>query len=210
MLLEVIHKPALVKSLTASIDRFCPSRDAVRNITGIAELPLVQSLQAEIKRLHTATLEVYHSEIDNFALDKDWTVQRGIPMVLFSHDIAMNTKLWQSTQPRSVQRPLEEFWAERFLQPNKSERKPGKRDNIYEPPALLLENGSHPSLGKAYMEVLQTATLAVLLNEFEIQPCEPERFDAVIPPLHEIAFGMLKPLENVAVRIRKRPMNIKR
>jgi hypothetical protein len=170
----------------------------------------VQSLQAEIKRLHTATLEVYHSEIDNFALDKDWTVQKGIPMVLFSHDVAMNTKLWQSTQPRSVQRPLEEFWAERFIQPNKSERKPGKRDGIYESPALLLENGSHPSLGKGYMEAIQTATLAVLLNEFEIQPCEPETFDAVVPPPHEIAFGMLKPLGNVAVRIRKRSMAVQR
>jgi hypothetical protein len=196
--------------LTASIDRLCPSQDAVHHITAIAELPLVQSLQAEIKRLHTATVEVYHSGIENFALDKDWTVSKGIPMVLFSRDIAMNTKVWLSTQPRNVQRPLEEFWAERFLQPNKSERKPGKRDGIYEPPVLLLENGSHPSLGKDYMDAIQTATLAVLLTEFEIQPCEPERFDAVIPPLHEIAFGMLKPLENVAVRIRKRPMNIKR
>jgi hypothetical protein len=208
--LEVVHNPALVRSLTASIDRFCSSRDAVHNMAGISELPLIQSLQAEIKRLHTATLEVYHSQIENFALDKDWTVRKGIPIVLFSHDLAMNTKAWETTQPRSVQRPLEEFWAERFLQPNKLERKPGKRDGIYMAPALLLENGSHSSLGREYMEAIQTATLAALLNEFEIQPCEPETFDAVVPPLREAAFGMLKPLENVAVRIRKRPMAAQR
>jgi hypothetical protein len=213
----VIHKPTLAKTLTTNINRHCASRDAVHNIAGVIELPLIQSIQAEVKRLRMATLEVFNNEVDGFALDAQWSVRKGTPIVLFSHDISMNPNVWEMVQPRTVQRPLEEFWAERFLLPEKSSaatRIKGKRDGVvggsytmdHKALSLLLGNNSYQTLGKEYVEAIQAATLAVLLNGFEIQLCEPETFDVVVPPPREVAFGILKPIENVAVRIRKRAL----
>jgi hypothetical protein len=195
-LVEVIRRPALVKSLTTSITRYCPSQDAVHNIAGITELPLIRSIQAEVERLRTAKLGVLNNEVKSFELDNEWIIPKGTPIVLLSNDVSMNSKAWGMVQPRTVQVPLEEFWTERFLLPN------GSVD--HKALSLLVGNDPHQTLGHEYAQAIQSATLAVLLNEFELQLCEPELFDTVVPPSREVAFGTLKPLERIGVRIRKR------
>jgi hypothetical protein len=64
--------------------------------------------------------------------------------------------------------------------------------------------GQTPLLGIDYFPATHAATMAIFLNEFEFQLCDPDLFDAVLPPAREIAFGILKPLDKVEFRIRKR------
>jgi hypothetical protein len=59
-------------------------------------------------------------------------------------------------------------------------------------------------LGPAYAKAIHAATLAVLLNDFEVQLCDTELFDQDLPPPRSVAFGVIKPMGEVAVRIRKR------
>jgi hypothetical protein len=37
-----------------------------------------------------------------------------------------------------------------------------------------------------------------------VQLCDEDQLDAALPPVNELAFGTVKPLEKIAVRIRKR------
>nr|GFD58091.1 hypothetical protein [Tanacetum cinerariifolium] len=58
--------------------------------------------------------------------------------------------------------------------------------------------------GSRFISALQVATLAVLFAEFDIQLCDTDEVDAVLPAVGEFAFGTVKPLDKIAVRIRKR------
>ena len=40
--------------------------------------------------------------------------------------------------------------------------------------------------------------------EFELELCDPEATDEAMPPLGEMAYGAVKPVEKIAVRLRKR------
>ena len=59
-------------------------------------------------------------------------------------------------------------------------------------------------LGREYADAIQAATLAVFLTEFELELSDPEVIDAAVPAAREVAYGQVKPLERIAVRIKKR------
>jgi hypothetical protein len=130
--------------------------------------------------------------------------------------MALNADAWAKARPRSVEKPLEQYWAERFLVPNRSGSKANQRGQRNDVGAFSFSmegleslninmNGSQNLLlGHDYVRTMHAATLAVLFGEFDLQLCDPDLFDEVVPPVREMAFGNLKPLEKVAVRIRKR------
>jgi hypothetical protein len=68
----------------------------------------------------------------------------------------------------------------------------------------VFDDGASTWAGSEFAMAMQTATLAVVLNEFEVQLCEPERVEAVIPPVRERSYGAVKPLDKIEVRVRKR------
>ena len=131
--------------------------------------------------------------------------------------MALNGKAWANARPSTVERPLDEFWAERFLISNKhsskvqDQRKSGNnvdkgRFDAQDLELLAPALGDKQSFGLAsdYARAMQAATVAVLLSEFEIQLCDPEVIGAAMPELRESAFGQMRPQEKIAVRIRKR------
>lgn len=209
--LELARRPKVAQKLTADVSRYSPSQGATYNIHDITQLQLMKSLHAETVRLRVAAL-LMHTERESLALDKHWTAPGGVPMVAFSHNVALNPIAWQDT-PHSTQRPLEEYWPERFLlhgrtisKPNtdaaRSGAAPGGGD--LEPMNMISGSVYQTVLGSDYAQATHAATLAVLLDGFEIQLCDTDHFDAVLPPTGDLAFGMLKPLDTIPVRIRKR------
>ena len=217
-LIEVLRNPQLHKHLAATINQNYSPQSREYDVKRITDTPLMQSLQAEIRRLRVSTVTTRTSEIDTVQLDEQWMLPKDITVLLFSQDISLHRGLWAKARPGSVSRPLSEFWAERFLISNraksslKSERKQTK-DNIetgsfsmeaLEPLDLVFDSVDHLGLGRDYLGAVQAATLAVFLTEFELQLCDPEAVDGAVPPVGEVAFGMGEPLEKVAVRIRQR------
>ena len=178
---------------------------------GLVQEPFVKSLQTEVRRLRTAKCVVRTNMTDGFPLDKLWSLPKGATVVMFSHDVALNTDAWKKAQPRLVEKPLEEFWAERFTRPEQKSR--------YRKSAGVESSGSDARdlgelvtqltacdqfPGSHFISALQTATLTVLFAEFEIQLSDADEVDAILPPVREFAFGTVRPLDKVAVRIRKR------
>lgn len=130
---------------------------------------------------------------------------------MFSHDVALNTDAWKKAQPRLVEKPLEDFWAERFAKPEQKSRykksvgaetSGSDAGDLGDLITQLTACDQFP--GSRFISALQMATLAVLFAEFEIQLSDVDEVDAILPPVGELAFGTVKPLEKVAVRIRKR------
>lgn len=212
-IVETLRKSHLVRGITASVNQHFSPITSKHDVPGLAQVPLVRSVQAEVMRLRTATYVIRTNRTDGFPLDKHWSLPKGSTVAMFSHDISLNTDVWKKLQPRALERPLEEFWAERFAT---SERETQRKKNI----GNEISGSGRESLedlitdlatcdqypGSRLTSALQMATLAVLFTEFEIQLSDTEEVDAVLPPAREFAYGTVKPLEKIAVRVRKRKM----
>lgn len=208
---ETLRKSHLTRNMAATIAQHFSPITHKYDVFGLAQDPFVKSLQTEIRRLRTASCVIRTNETDGFPLDKQWSLPKGATVAMFSHDIGLNTDVWKKVQPRALERPLEESWAERFTRPEQKSR--------YKKTAGTETSGSdtedlgdiitqltacHQFPGSRFVSALQTATLAVLFAEFEIQLCDTEEVDAALPPVREFAYGTVKPLGKIAVRIRKR------
>jgi cytochrome P450 len=212
-LLEVLRAPALAEQLSAATARHCPPSSSTYSIPDLVKIPLLASLHTEVKRLRTSTAAVRKNDSSETKLDSHWTLPRGTPALYFSHDISLDTDRWAKARPRAVDKPLEEFWAERFLVPDgkasRSKRLNGTTSGSFSVEGLetltaVFDDGASTCAGSEFAMAMQTATLAVVLNEFEVQLCEPERAKAVIPPVRERSYGAVKPLDKIEVRVRKR------
>lgn len=127
---------------------------------------------------------------------------------MFSHDVALNTDAWKQRHPRALERPLEEFWAERFATLEQKTRR--KKDVAVGSATESLEDlikdltDCERFPEARLISALQMATVAVLFAEFEVQLSDTEDADAILPLIREFAYGRVKPREKIAVRIRKR------
>ncbi|KAF3009741.1 hypothetical protein E8E13_009311 [Curvularia kusanoi] len=205
--LETLRKSHLTRNLTSLIrQNFSPITHKY-DIPALTEEPLVQSLQTEVHRLRTATCTVRINKTAGFPLDKHWSLRNGDMVTMFSHNLSLDRKAWKKAQPEALGRPLEEFWAERFLVADRKTRSGASNQKcdvgvLGDLITRLTKNDGYP--GVKFLDALRMATIAVLFAEFEIQLCDEDEVDAAIPPLGEDAFGTMKPVGKVAVRIRKR------
>lgn len=211
MTVETLRKSHLARTMTANAAHHFSPITHKYDVAGLTQIPLIKSFQTEIHRLRTATCLVRTNKTDGYPLDKHWSLSKGATVAIFSHDVSSNTDVWKKLQPRALERPLEEFWAERFMAPERKDK--FKKDTGTETRGSAIENlgdlitqlaTSDQHWGPALISALQMASMAVLFAEFEIQLCDTELVDAALPPTGEFAYGTVKPLEKVAVRIRKR------
>ena len=212
--LEILRKSHLTRNMTAAIAQHFSPITHKYDVLGLVQEPFIKSLQTEVRRLRTANCVIHTNQTDGFPLDKQWSLPKGATVVMFSHDIALNTDAWKKAQPRLLEKPLEEFWAERFTKPEQKSRykksavaetsrsDAGDLGDLGDLVTQLTACDQFP--GSRFISALQTATLAVLFAEFELQLSDVDEVNAILPPVRELAFGTVQPLEKVAVRIRKR------
>lgn len=209
-LLEILRRPDVAKSLATSFGRYSPSQGASYNVDSLIALPLVQSLIAETARLRMASV-TSHVARECLQLDEAWIASKDTPILIFSRELSMNTAAWSKARPRAVEKPLDEYWPERFLVHNALQRKHVASQTFsmkgLEYLNLNASDVAHPFLGWEYAEAMCASSLAVLLTEFEPELCDADLFDAVTPPAVDVAFGLLKPGEKITMRIRKRSGN---
>lgn len=215
-IVEVLRNPVLAKYLNIEITRYYNPESGTYNMEAITNLPIIESILTEIGRLRMATRTIRTNEGGNLRLDDSWTVPSGTSVIMFSHDLGLNIEQWTKARPHAVTRPLEEFWAERFLIPDKSTsmRHSKRRKDDIATGTFSLEGlvslhipfggGQSSHSGRSLAKTCQAATLAVLLTEFDIQLCDLDDVEQVLPPVREVAYGTVKPLDKIAIRIRKR------
>lgn len=222
-LIDSVREPSIAKHLVTKVAQHYSSPSGEYDIAGIVKTPLLQSIYQETSRLRLATYFSGKIGHDGFHLDDQWTLRKGSSVVAFSNDVALNTEAWSKARPRTVEQPLEKFWAQRFLvseRTSKTPRAEQSKSSIAETGRFTLEgleeaglvfaSDQQHILGPEYLQAIQTATLAVLLTEFELQLCNPEAIDASTPPLLDKAFGRPQLSDRVGVRIRKHTANGRR
>ena len=216
-IIELLRNPSANSHLHTSITQFHAPQTGKYDIQSISSnIPLLQSVLLETQRLRTATLVARRTAAE-FQLDEHWALSKDSIMTFFSQDFSLNTEIWRKARPHSISKPLEEFWPERFLVPQakSSIRTSSKKthDTRFSLEGLewlkFFSEGNNTLLGREYAEAMQIATLSVFLTQFELQLCEePEVVEACMPKVRDEegprAYGVVKPLESVAVRIRKR------
>ncbi|XP_014562251.1 hypothetical protein COCVIDRAFT_11346 [Bipolaris victoriae FI3] len=211
-LIEVLRNPQLANQMNDIVSKNPSQMLGTYGVTEIAASPLVKSLYHETSRLRMAQYMIYPAKAHDILLDREYVLPKGRSPIVFSHDVALDNKSWAKARPRTVERPLEEFWGGRFLIPDKPKKRGGFESGEFSLEDLDLlapAFGGHQNvgLGSEYAQTIHAATLTVLLNEWEIQLCDPEFTDAVMPTMSDKAFGTVIPLRPVAVRIRKRRPN---
>ncbi|PSN66246.1 putative cytochrome-like protein P450 [Corynespora cassiicola Philippines] len=207
-IVEILRDPFLCKYLNTEIAKNYNKKTGTYNINAIAALPILKSIHAEVSRLRTAAIIVRQNEGNDFQLDNKWTIPKGMSVVAFSQDLALDTEAWRKARPETVERPLEEFWPERFLVTDKQTRRSNKigtgrfsMDGL-ESVHIAPKAGNDFCPGDSFTEVVQAATLIVLFTEYEVELSEPDYLENILPPLREVAYGTVKPLDKVSMRIR--------
>jgi hypothetical protein len=210
---ETLRKPHLYKYLTNETAPHYDSGTGKYDISTLTAHPIIQSMHAEVGRLRMATGTMRTNGVDNFKLDENWTVPKGTSVMIFSHDLGLNTELWANARPQTIDKPLDQFWPERFIIPDKNTNTIPSKDEIRKGRFSMegvgglhvpFGGGQHLCPGRYFAKAVQAGTLAVLLNEYEIQLSDPEDAETTIPPVREAAYGTVRPLNKVRIRIRKR------
>lgn len=211
----MLQHPDLEKYLSSQITRYYNPESGGYNIEAIFQIPVINSVNAEVDRLRLATRSILTVQGESIRLDDNWILPKGSSAIVFAQDMGLNITEWTRARSQTAMRPLEEFWPERFLVPDgsASRREPKRRDgnigsgrfSLEHLDSLLLPGGGanlHPEI--SFSNAIRAVTLAFFLNDFEVQLCDPEYMKHIVPPLQEAAFGANRPLDKVAVRIRKR------
>ncbi|KAF1962243.1 cytochrome P450 [Byssothecium circinans] len=218
---EVLRNPALVNFLTTEIAQHRDPKTNDLDITAITSLPNLQSLYTEIRRLRTATHSLRTVENTPIRLSGNWTVPKHTHILTFSQDLGLNTPLWADhakANPHLLSRPLEEFWPDRFLVADKSRSTTRYRKGRHSVTTgtfdlrgqgvdvlcSMLGFADYGDAEREFATAVGTATLAVLLGEFEVEICDEGDVEGVVPLGWEGAWGCGRPVEGVKVRLRKR------
>lgn len=211
-MVEVLRDQRLVQTLTSFVEQCYRPGTGLYGVIELTSNPLIQSLHAEVARLRMSSYVVLHNLGEKFDLDESWTIPQGSFVAIPSRRLAMNIKLWHKARPQAVQVPLERFWAERFLMQDHGSNEIGKRESTgvfslasVEPLMTAYGGGSHACPGQHLAKAIQIGTLAVFLNEYEIQLSDPDEVEHSIQQQAEKDdAGCKKPQGNVRMRLRKR------
>ncbi|KAF2475223.1 cytochrome P450 [Lindgomyces ingoldianus] len=213
---ETLRNPDLVMHLTSEVEKRYDANSGSYDFAALSGIPILQSMHTEIGRLRMATGAIRTNEGGLFKLDENWVIPKGTSVMIFSHDLAMNTELWSRARPRTVERPLEDFWAERFLIPEKLSRDQPKTVEVSRIGSgrfsmegigalhVTFGGGHHLCPGRHFAKAVQISTLSVLLSEYEMELCNVGAAERQIPPVRRAAYGTVRPLGNIPVRIRRR------
>jgi hypothetical protein len=208
---EALRAPNCARYLRSGIARYYNPQSGNYNIEALLKDPFVESLLAEVERLRIATRTIRTVRGGNLKLDNTWSIPDGISAITFSQDLGLNHAEWTKARPLTTARPLEQFWWERFLVPEHQPPRRGAKEktsrcSLEGLESLLTAFGIEPDSKpvRSWAKTIQASTLAILMTEFEMQLCEPDYVEQVLPTVGEVAYGTVKPLDKIAIRIRRR------
>jgi hypothetical protein len=210
-IVEALRAPDCARYLRTEISRYYNPQTGNYNIEAVLKEPFVESLLAEVERLRIATRTIRTVRGGNLKLDDTWTIPSGMSTITFSQDLGLNHAEWTKARPLTTARPLDQFWWERFLVPENQPPRRGTKAqtskcSLVGLQSLLIAFGVGPDSGSArsWTKTIQASTLAILMTEFEMQLCEPDHVEQLLPTVGEVAYGTVRPLDKIAIRIRRR------
>ncbi|KAF9697728.1 hypothetical protein EKO04_004246 [Ascochyta lentis] len=201
-LYEILRNQNLRQKVIDDLRHQTDSTSAAVDFAQLATSPFLQSLHSEATRFYTRNVAAREVVAPIFELDDRYAVKKGITVLIPNAHTARFTAEWARTRPQAVERPLTDFWPERFLVPDgKSERysDAGLSGNW-----TSFGGGEHKCPGRFFARDMALVTLIVFLEEYEVEIVDPEGARQFDPVWNQIAFGTMAPTGDIAARIRRR------
>ncbi|KAI1772891.1 cytochrome P450 [Hypoxylon cercidicola] len=186
---------------------------------------LLQSTYAEVLRLYVAIAASRVAEYDDISV-AGYAIPKDSCMIVYSRSSAFDHAAWIRAG-RVLNKPLEEFDAERFLvdqdwvRPSLADfRKPGStpaRDPDSPPPEKRFTvegllglwypygggGGDRICPGRHYAKHQMVLSFAALFSKFDLELIRPEA-SKVAPNMRYAPFGALPPVEKIPFRMRRK------
>ncbi|KAK0385681.1 hypothetical protein NLU13_6858 [Sarocladium strictum] len=118
MVLEILQRPSLLERVRAEIapcitgNVFDPDSFEV-DVDRLCEQTLLQSIYAEVLRVHNGTVIARFPKIHDFSIG-GWNLPKDEVVMISTYNTARATTVWNEGS-RSDPHPLDEFWPERFV-----------------------------------------------------------------------------------------------
>lgn len=195
----------------------CNKSDGTIDINKLNEQPFVQSACAEVLRLRVAISMVRSNEFKDVHLG-EYRIPKQMTMLLFSRMAALNRDAWAVVRPSTLGRPLEEFWAERFLVQVES----SSTSNNQSAPSAAAKTERQFSLdglagcwipfgggqrmcpGRHFAKHEIIGTFALMFQMFDIEVVNAQQAKTLEPDLRWAPYGGLPPAGQLQVRMRRR------
>ncbi|KAJ5811904.1 hypothetical protein N7474_008205 [Penicillium riverlandense] len=228
MLLEVLQRPDLLLRVREEIAPFVcwdpsdPSRTVV-DISNLCCQPLLQSIYAEVLRLHSGTVINRVPTTSDFHIG-GWHFKEGEQIIVSTYNTARDQSVWNQGNIDDPH-PVNEFWPERFIlypdNPNsgpvlrtiaQQQEKKSQASTISEPTFSLdgtagswipYGGGTRMCPGRHFSKKAMIVTMAMFLTAFEIELLIDEE-PRIQPDLKYFMFGVMHPDGKIPARIRKR------
>ncbi|KAI0843823.1 cytochrome P450 [Daldinia vernicosa] len=221
---EVLRDPDLQRRLMKEVSecKITNNEDdtTVFDMKKLTAQPLLQSTYAEVLRLYVGVAISRIAGYEDIKID-DYTIPQNSLIMTYSRVMALDTDAWIRAG-RTLNKPLDEFDAERFLvdpgwtrpglSPAVDVKDDGKRR--FSTDGLLglwvpYGGGDHMCPGRHLAKQQMLVTFALLLSEFDIELSPDSAAAAKVEPDMRFApFGSLPPKNIIGFRIRRKQRKV--
>ncbi|KAI1451239.1 cytochrome P450 [Annulohypoxylon moriforme] len=220
---EALRDQSLLSRLKEEAAECISSHGADPEIKKLTMQPLLQSTYAEALRLYIAIAVSRVAEYDDINV-AGYAIPKGGCLVMYSRSSALDHTAWVKAG-RTLNKPLEEFDAERFLvdqdwvRPSlEGFRKPAKmpeRDPNSPPPKKRFTvegllglwypygGGDRICPGRHYAKHQLLLTFTTLFSKFDLELIDPKASKAA-PNMRYAPFGALPPVGKIPFRMRRK------
>ncbi|KAF1936393.1 cytochrome P450 [Clathrospora elynae] len=200
---ETMRDTSLHDRILAELKSQANVEEASYNFMQLSARPVFQSMHAETTRMYSSNLTAREVVVPEYALDAKYTVEQGTTVLISSKFAGQFEPAWAKARPHTVTRPLNTFWAERYITCGEDKRERFS-DAGLGGSWMSFGGGEHKCPGRHFARNIGIVTLAVLMGEFECELVDPKAAHKMDPNLKEKAFGTTKPTGRIAARIRRR------
>lgn len=118
MILEILQRPATLRQVRKEIAPFITRDPAdpaemIVDTEGLCSQLLLQSIYAEVLRIHTGTVISRVPQTEKFVID-GWHYRKGEGLIISTYDTARDPRVWNEGSAENP-RALDSFWPERFI-----------------------------------------------------------------------------------------------
>lgn len=202
---ETLRTPSLHARVKSELNNSLDPKTRTHDFSHLSATPFLQSLHAETCRKYGITIPARRVVVPSFALDEKYAVPQGTTIIMPSKYAGQYTPGWAAVRPSLVEKPLDEFWPERFLANRKGEKERFSDAGLVGS-WTSFGGGAHHCPGRFWARNIGMVMLAVFAGRFEIEVLDVEGARAFDPVWYESAFGTARPRGKIPARIRTKVM----
>ncbi|KAJ8108372.1 hypothetical protein OPT61_g8224 [Boeremia exigua] len=202
---ETARTPSLQRRVNSELEANRDPRSRRHDFSQLSATSFLQSLHAETCRKYGVTIPARRVVAPSFALDEKYVVPQGTTIIMPSKYAGQYTPGWAAIRHSLIEKPLEQFWPERFLV-NKEVEKERFSDAGLVGSWTSFGGGAHHCPGRFWARNIGMVMLAVFFGDYEVQIDDVEGARQLDPVWFESAYGTARPKGKIAARIRRREL----